>query len=139
MDTFGESDKIENERPAKMAVPSRCLNSIEMTLYGQMAGEAAKSVPAPPFIDGDSGAFENADEFDGMSLRLALDYRDLLLSDVQEKFRRQIVIARELGPTRQSGGGPFTHEYEIACALEGVNPWPVGDRLVHEPRTEKIK
>jgi hypothetical protein len=135
--TFGEASEPENRQPARMVVPPRALNYIEITLTSQLAGVHA-SVPNPPFIDGESGDIEG-DDYDGMSLRTALDLRNLLLLDAVESFRRQIVIARELGPIR-ADGGPFTHEYEIVCALEGVEPWPLGDRLVHEPaHTEKTK
>jgi hypothetical protein len=108
-----------------MVVPSRALNSIEATLIGQMA-VAESSLPLPPFID-DEGDIDGGD-FDGMPLRTSLDLRDLLLADAEENFRRQIVIARELGPTR-TDGGPFTSEFEIACIAEGVTPWPLGDPL----------
>ncbi len=99
---------------------------------GQLAGVQA-SVSDPPFIDSedDSGEVDGGD-FGGLPLRTALDLRNLQLLDAEEVLRRQVIVARELGPTR-TDGGPFTSEYEAACALEGIEPWPLGDRLVHEP------
>ena len=136
-EVFGESDAIEERAPARMVVPPRCLNSIEATLGGQLAGIEA-SVPQPPFIDAETGDLEG-DDYGGVSLRTALDIRNLLLLDKEKSLRRQIVIARELGPTR-ADGGPFTSEYEIACLAERIQPWPVGDRMVHEgPHKEKRK
>lgn len=135
-DVFGESDKIEGQRPPKMVVPPRALNYIEIELQGQLDAALA-SAPNPPFIDGESGDIEG-DDYDGMSLRTALDVRNMILLDIEEKLRRQLVIARELGPIR-TDHGPSTTEYEIACALEGVEPWPLGDRFVHEPPQTRSK
>ena len=132
METFGEGSEPENRQPPKMVVPPRALNYIEIELQGQLDSELG-SAPNPPFIDGESGDIEG-DDYDGMSLRTALDLRNLILLDIGEKLRRQLVIARELGPIR-TDGGPFTSEYEIACQLEGVEPWPLGNRVIHEPQT----
>ncbi len=135
-DTFGEGSEPENRQPARMVVPPRALNYIEIELQGQLDAALA-SAPNPPFIDAESGEVES-DDFDGLSLRTALDVRNLILLDIEEKLRRQLVIARELGSIR-TDGGPFTTEYEIACALEGVEPWPLGDRIVHEPPQTRSK
>jgi hypothetical protein len=128
MEIFGQSKELEKKQPPRMVVPPRCLNSIEATLIAQLAN--SETCMPPPFIDGETGDIESKD-YEGMNLRTALDLRNLLLLDAEEKLRRQIIIARELGPTR-TDGGPFTSEYEIACAAEGVVPWPVGDPLHHE-------
>jgi hypothetical protein len=80
-------------------------------------------MPAMPFIDDDG-----ADDFDGLPLRTALDLREYFFHQTMEPFRRQIIIARELGPTAT------TADYEIACMAEHVVPWPVGDRLAIEKR-----
>jgi hypothetical protein len=123
---FGNSSEPETRKPPRMMVPQRCLNSIEATLLGQISWDQNSWVP-PPFIDGETGDIESAD-YEGMTLRTALDLRNMILLEAEEKFRRQIIIARELGPLRIDGG-PFTSEYELACAAEGVVPWPVGDPL----------
>ncbi len=135
-DVFGDSSVQENRQPARMVVPPRALNYIEIELQGQLDGALA-SAPNPPFIDGESGDIEG-DDYDGLPLRTALDLRNMILLDIGEKLRRQIVIARELGPIR-TDGGPFTSEYEIACQLEGVEPWPLGNRVVHEPPQTRSK
>ena len=135
-EAFGEDEKQPADdagQHARMAVPVRALNSIEQTLECSMANEAQLVVPPPPFLDGETGLFENADDYGGISLRTAIDVNDMLMRDVQKRWRRQIIIARELGAKRPDGG-PFTDEYELACKLEGVEPWPDGDRFVHERR-----
>jgi hypothetical protein len=131
MDSFGDSDTIETGRPIRMATPPRSLNSIEHTLLGQLAAVSDGIVPPPPFI-GDSGEIDGG-EYDGLPGRIALDLRNMSLLDAEKILRKQIIIARELGSTRPDGG-PFTSEYELACQAEGVNPWPIGDRLVIEPQ-----
>jgi hypothetical protein len=136
-EVFGESNEPENEQPARMVLPARAQNYIEIELRGQLASAQAV-VPSPPFLDGDSGEFENEAEYGGISPRTALDVRNLLLGDHQEKFRRQIALARDLGPTRNDGG-PWSSEYELACLIEGIEPWPAGDRLVHEPSPPRME
>jgi hypothetical protein len=131
MDSFGDSDTIETGRPMKMATAPRSLNSIEQTLLGQLAAVSDGVVPPPPFIDED-GTIDDG-EYIGMPARLALDLQNFQLLDAEKILRKQIIIARELGSTRPDGG-PFTSEYELACQAEGVNPWPLGDRLVIEPQ-----
>jgi len=118
MDTFGE-EKSEGERKIGMAIPGRAVNAIEIELRGQLA-EALATAPmsAPLFIDDPE---EN--DFDGLSLRTALDVQSLVHTDVGERWRRQIIVARELGPTIT------TTQYETACALEGIEPWPAGGRI----------
>ena len=123
-DVFGESDQIETQGPPKMVVPARAVNSIEAHLCGQMAS-ASLSHP-PPFVEEDE-----SNDFDGLPLRHALDLRDLILSDIEQIFRRQIICARDLGPDAT------TAEYETACLLEGVEAWPVGDALVINPPTKE--
>ena len=125
VDTFGD-DKAATEKPIRMALPPRALNSIEIYVEGQLGGVQAATCPPPPFVEVGDG-----DDYDGMSLRDAIDMRDMLLLDAEKVFRRQIIIARELGPNREDGG-PFVSEYENACLAEGVNPWPVGDPMIHE-------
>jgi hypothetical protein len=127
---FGEGNASAAERPMKMATAPRSLNSIEQTLLGQLAAVSDGIVPPPPFID-ESGEIDDG-EYIGMPARLALDLRNFQLLDAEKILRKQIIIARELGATRPDGG-PFTSEYEIACAAEGVNPWPLGDRTIIEP------
>jgi hypothetical protein len=130
MDTFGEGAIETEERPIRMATAARALNSIEQTLLGQLAAVSDGFVPPPPFID-ENGEIDSG-EYEGMPLRFALDLRNLQLLDAESVLRRQLIIARELGPTRPDGG-PFTSEYENACLAEGVTPWPLGDKLTIEP------
>lgn len=125
MDTFGEG-KSETEKPIRMAIPPRALNSIEIYVEGQLGTLQAATCPPPPFVE-----IGDKDDYDGMTLRTAIDLRDMLLLDAEKVFRRQIIIARELGPNREDGG-PYVSEYENACLAEGVAPWPVGDPMIYE-------
>jgi len=127
-DVFGEGIAAA-ERPIRMAIPPRSLNSIEHTLLGQLAAVSDGIVPPPPFLDED-GEIDSG-EYERMPLRIALDLRNMQLLDAEKILRRQLIIARELGPTRPDGG-PFTSEYELACQAEGVNPWLLGDKLTIE-------
>jgi hypothetical protein len=123
---FGGSNAPELKPAARLVVPARILNSIELSLIEQ-SGQAVDlllNLPSVPFVDGESGDIEGQD-FEGMSLRTVLGLRSMLLTEVQEKWRRQIIIAREMGPLRPDGG-PSAKDYEIACMAEGVNPWPAG-------------
>ena len=129
-DVFGDSDTVETERRIGMAVPARSLNSIEQALLAQFVQVTDGVVPPPPFIDGDTGEIDDG-EYAGLPPRIALDLRNMLLLDAESVLRKQLIIARELGPTRPDGG-PWSHEYEIACQAEGIVPWPLGDALVHE-------
>lgn len=114
-----------------MAIPPRSLNSIEHHLLGQLGAISDGAVPPPPFID-EEGGIDDGD-YAGLPLRTALDIRNLQLLDAEAVLRKQIIVARELGETRPDAG-PFTSEYEDACAAEGINPWPLGDKLTIEPQ-----
>ncbi|HXR25607.1 MAG TPA: hypothetical protein VN742_09625 [Candidatus Binataceae bacterium] len=112
-----------------MALAPRSINSIEHHLLGQLGAVSDGIVAAPPFVDED-GTIDDG-EYAGLPLRLALDLRNRQLLDAEQILRRQLIVAHEIGPTRPDGG-PFTSEYEIACQAEGVNPWPLGDKLTIE-------
>lgn len=115
-DVFGDAT-TDTERPIHMAVPCKAMNSVEMTLLGQLAGVVECSgTPPIPFIEED----DDNDDFDGLPLSTVLALRDMLTRDAESVLRKQIVIARECGPDAT------TADYEIACTAEGVNPWPVG-------------
>jgi hypothetical protein len=113
---FGDSSEPEHKRAPRIAVPQRTLNAIELTLIEQLgnAMDALPGLPSLPFIEGGD------QDFDGLTLRAALDLRNLLFLEAQEIFRRNIVIALELDTTAT------VDQYEIACLAEGVSPWPAG-------------
>jgi len=112
MDTFGD-ERPKNERQSKMVVPARAANSIEIELRGQLA-EATGAQPI--FIDDD----DDANDYGGVSLRTALDVSYLIEGDIASRFATQIAIAHNLG------SAATTELYELACKIEGVNPWPAG-------------
>jgi hypothetical protein len=115
-DVFGDAT-TDTERPIHMAVAGTALNSVEMTLLGQLAGVVeCAGTPPIPFIEED----DDNDDFDGLPLSTVLALRDMLMMDAESVLRKQVVIAREMGP------GGSVNEYEIACAAESVPPWPVG-------------
>jgi len=115
METFGDEREPASERQIKMIVPARAVNSTEIELRGMLA-EAIAATPTVPFVDGDTGEFENAADHGNLSLRTTLDVQNLVHGDIAEKFRRQITIARELGPKATMA------LYQTACLLEGVEP-----------------
>jgi hypothetical protein len=128
-DTFGEGTVETGERPIRMAIPPRSLNSIEHHLLGQLGAVSDGIVAPPPFID-EAGQIDDG-EYEGLPVRLALDLRNMQLLDAEKILRRQLIISHELGATRPDGG-PFTSEYEDACLAEGIDPWPLGDKLTIE-------
>jgi hypothetical protein len=130
-DVFGESKQDRSTRPIGMATAARSINSIEHHLLGQLAAVSDGRVPPPPFIDED-GTIDDGD-YEGLPLRLALDIRNQQLLDAEKVLRRQLIVAHELGENRPDGS-PFTSEYEIACLAEGIDPWPLGDRLEIKPK-----
>jgi len=111
-DAFGELPQDPTEKPIRMAVGRRASNSIEIELRA-MAAEALAAVPMakPIFIEDDE-----QDDIEGLPVRVALDVQDVVQMDIGEKYRRQIVIASELGPRATVA------EYIAACLLEGVDP-----------------
>ncbi len=120
-DVFGEAPELEREPQIKMVLPFRPVNIIEGELMGRM-GEAMSLVDhrAPPlWIEDDewSNAAEYAEIYgEPLTLREAIEMQSIVYGDVQEQFRRQLIVARELGESATMD------LYLLACELEGIDP-----------------
>ena len=124
--------------PIRLAVPQRCVNSIEMTFVEAFELELESLAPYPMIesFEGDDTtglvvlanpeAFQHF--FDGRdpTIKEVYTLRAELTALVTEKWRPQITIARALGPYRVKDGGPHVRDYAEACRAEGVEPWPPG-------------
>ena len=91
----------EREPQVKVVWPLHRVNMIEGELNGRMI-EAMSLVDhrAPViFIEDDewSNAAEYAELYGELTLREAIDMQEIIYGDVQEQFRRQLIVARELG------------------------------------------
>ncbi len=138
---MSEFDEIHDDtasdkppQPVGMAVPQRCLNSIEISLVEGFEHELDALCPYPILesLDDDDASdllvLANpemfAHYFDGRNptIREVYDLCRELTELVAEKWRAQISIARSLGGIRRDGG-PFVREYVARCKAEGVEPW----------------
>lgn len=117
------------EPPApKMILAPRAINFLEMELSErQILDEACNGVPMV-FFDGDAGELDanDADNYESeygerLSAQDAMALRAAVHADIAERYRRQLIIAREFGPGW--GSEPEHLEiYRLACATEGVDP-----------------
>jgi hypothetical protein len=119
-DFFGDAKDSGGEQRIIFAVPLHALNTVEIVLQERMIMDPT---PTPPMIflgdDDDDNQGWNADEFAKwfgapMSLAEASALQDIIESEVTEKYRRQLIIARELGPKAT------LDLYRLACAIEDV-------------------
>lgn len=123
MDEFGMPEDA-TEKPIKMVAPLRPLNTWEHELLVKFGEElSTKDVPVP-FVN-DDGSLENGRDYVArfgrpLNLSEVMAVRDLIEGEVLAKYRMQLIIARELGETRDSDGGPTIAEYHAACAAENV-------------------
>lgn len=119
-ETFGDETEDQAERPIKIMLPLKPLNLIEQELSGRFIEElSTRDVPVP-FVD-DDGSLENADDYIpcfGRPLNLdeAMTIRGLIEDDLLEKYRRQLIIARELGPKATLA------DYLLGCDAEQIIP-----------------
>lgn len=120
MEVFGEATEPKGERPLIVKWPLHAANSIEVTLAGLMAEAAASRECDCPMIFIEDGEFANAQEwaalYGPLSLKEAQTIRDIVLGGVAARFRRQLIIARELGERAT------IELYLIACEAEHVDP-----------------
>jgi hypothetical protein len=61
-------------------------------------------------------AAEYAELYGELTLREAMTLRDIVFGDTQEPFRRQLIVARECGPSAKLA------DYFLACEAEGIEP-----------------
>jgi hypothetical protein len=119
-DVFGEAPDLEREPQIKVIWPLRPASLIEGELLGRM-GEAMSLVDhrAPPiWIEDDQwcNAAQYAELYGELTLHEALAMQQIVYGDVQEQFRRQLIVARELGESAT------VDLYLLACELEGIDP-----------------
>ena len=123
---FGDIPEDPTDKPFRVALPLRPLNLIEHELNAKFIDELRVRDAPVPFID-DDGSLENADDYvkhfgrDDLTTNDVMTVRYLIEGALIEKYRMQLIIARELGETRHNGG-PSIEEYRAACAAENVDP-----------------
>jgi hypothetical protein len=115
---FGESREPEGERQLKVKWPLRPLNLVESAINGAMGEALAIAECGVPMIFIENDEFANAEQwaalFGPVTVHEAIALRDIVLGDVQEKFRRQLIVARELGENAS------WDLYAVACEAEGI-------------------
>ena len=119
MDAFGKSSS-ESERKTLVVWPSRCANALESELREQMSFDMTQvSAHAPMvWIDGETGEFSNADEYADLgrdiTLAEAMELRRVLLAEIAERYRLQLITARESEGDREV--------YKLSCEVQGIDP-----------------
>lgn len=115
---FGEAREAENTPRVKAIWRPYPVNFIECELNGRLhqAIAFAEQNYAPVIFTGEDGTFENADEYGGLTVEEATELQKIVFADVIEGFRRQIVVARELGKSATMD------DYVLACDAEGILP-----------------
>ena len=117
---FGEAKGDEQERPLKVKWPLRALNLVESELYGAMCEAMVLEEHRAPLVFLEEDQFANEEQWTAlygpMSAIEAIAMREIVFGEVQERYRRQLIVARELGEKA-------TPElYLIACEVEGIDP-----------------
>jgi hypothetical protein len=113
-----------------MFVGRRCINAIEVELEDALACATGR-VPTPYLEDDGTLDQQSAEEYhahygEPFTTAEAKAMCGLATSQITERFRRQIAIARECGPNTFKVCGQLTALYEAACKSVGVDPWPRG-------------
>ena len=120
-ETFGDVPQSETEQTILLAVPLKPLNLIEFEL-GERLDEALSLVDIGlPFIDAETGELENPDDFVAqfgrrLDAREVMAMQNILDEPLTEKFRMNLIIARELGAKAT------LEEFHAVCAAENVTP-----------------
>ena len=120
-DVFGEAPDLERQADGvKVIWPLRAVNEIEGELNGFL-GEAESMVSwRAPFVWIEDDEWKNAAEYAALygplTLREAIAMQGIVYGDVQERFRRQLIVARECGPAATMD------DFLLACGAEGIDP-----------------
>lgn len=126
-DTFGEAQEPQHDRPIKIIWPGRPANTIEGTLLGMMTEALAlQDYRAPVLFVGEDET--NADTYAAIygapfTVADALMLQDIIRAESIEKFRRQMIVARECGERATMA------DYLLACEAEGIDPLIRGNKL----------
>lgn len=119
-DFFGEDKDPEREPRVKVQWPLRAVNVIEGELKGAMVEAMACEAHRAPIIFVEEGEFSNpadyAEMYGALTLSEAVAMQGIVYGDVQEHFRRQLIVARELGEPATKA------DYVAACTAEDVSP-----------------
>ena len=119
-DVFGEAPDAERVPRVKVIWPLRPVNVIEGELRGLMVEAMSLVESRAPviFIEDDewTNAGDYADQYGELTLHEAIAMQSIVYGDVQEQFRRQLIIARECGENATRV------DYVAACAAEDVIP-----------------
>jgi hypothetical protein len=117
---FGEAKGDEQERALKVKWPLRPLNLIEAELNGAMCEAMTLEEYRAPLVFVEDSQFANEEEwtklYGPMSAHEAIAMREIVFGEVQERYRRQLIVARELGEKAT------LELYLIACEVEGIDP-----------------
>ncbi len=119
-DVFGEAPDAERERRVKVVWPCRPVNMVEGALNGAMYEAMALEAHRAPTIwiedDTWTNAADYAELYGELTLQEAVEMQGIIFGDVQEQFRRQLIVARECGESAT------LTDYLAACAAEGIDP-----------------
>jgi hypothetical protein len=115
---FGELKDPDGERPLLVLWPLHAVNVIEQELNGLMCEALSAEEHRAPMIwcEDESWNSDAYADYGPISVHEAIALRDIVHGDVQERFRRQLIVARELGKDAT------LELYLIACAAEGIDP-----------------
>jgi len=117
---FGEAKGDEQERQLKVKWPLRPLNLIEAELNGAMCEAMTLEEHRAPLVFIEDSQFANEEEWTAlygpMTAFEAMTMREIVFGGVAERYRRQLIIARELG------ANATLDLYLIACEVEGIDP-----------------
>jgi hypothetical protein len=120
-DFFGEAGDPEGDRKITVVWPVHATNGIEIELFEAMhIAETNEDSRAPMvFVDDDAEGDWNKEDYASygpITASDAITLRDIIYGEVQLRFRRQLIIARELGPDAT------LQLYLVACELENLDP-----------------
>ena len=119
-DVFGEAPDAERVPRVKVVWPLRPVNVIEGELRGAMVEAMSLEEYRAPmiFIEDDewSNAGDYAELYGELTLHEAIGMQSVIYGDVLERYRRQLIIARECGENATRT------DYVAACAAEDVSP-----------------
>jgi hypothetical protein len=117
---FGEATEPMQERRIKVIWPLRSANVIEGILRGAMTEAMALEAHRAPFLfigDDEKGAEEYEEIYgERFTVADAIAMQAIVYGEVQERYRRCLIVARELGEHATMA------DYLIACEAEGIKP-----------------
>ena len=114
---FGEAKEPQGERPLKVLWPLHSVNVIEGELTGRMVEAMQQVESRAPVIFLEDNEFSNAAEWEAIygpvTAHEAIALQGIVYGEVQERFRRQLICARECNGTMD--------DYLLRCEAEGIH------------------